>query len=109
MLVLRRAAARAGCRARRWRSRSASFLAFALADPDRRIAEWNVERYERTGKVDEAYLGRLSADAIPVLKGMRCVPAMPGRDGFGGINLGRERAIASGVTGEDCRVDHDWG
>ncbi len=75
----------------------ASFLAFAFADPDRRIAEWNVDRFERTGKVDEAYLGRLSADAIPVLKGMRCVPAMPARDGFGGINLGRAQARASGV------------
>jgi hypothetical protein len=84
-----------------------SFLAFALADPDRRIAEWNVERYERTGKVDAPYLGSLSADAIPALKGMECVPSMPRRDGFGGINLGRERAIASGVEGEDCRVQHD--
>ena len=87
----------------------ASFLAFALADPDRRIADWNVDRYERTGKVDAPYLGSLSADAIPALKGMACVPPMPARDGFGGLNLGRERAIASGVTGKECHVRDDWG
>ena len=31
---------------------------FALADPDRRIAEHNLDRYERTGKIDVAYLRR---------------------------------------------------
>ena len=87
----------------------ASFLAFALADPDRRIAEWNVDRYERTGKVDATYLGRLSADAIPALKGMECVPPMPDRYGIGGLNLARRQAIASGVTGKDCRYRDDWG
>lgn len=87
----------------------ASFLAFAIADPDRRIAEWNVDRYERTGKLDAGYLGGLSADAIPALKGMACVPPTPSRDGFGGINLARERARASGVSGKDCRVREDWG
>lgn len=87
----------------------AAFLAFALADPDRRIAEWNVDRYERTGKVDATYLGGLSADAIPALKGMECVPPTPAHDGFGGINLARERALASGVTGKDCTVRDDWG
>ena len=86
----------------------ASFLAFALADPDRRIAEWNVDRHERTGKVDETYLGTLSADAIPALKGMECVPNMPGEDGFGGLNLAREQARASGVTGKDCRSRNDY-
>ncbi|MDA0182506.1 DUF4173 domain-containing protein [Solirubrobacter phytolaccae] len=87
----------------------ASFLAFALADPDRRIAEWNVDRYERSGKVDGTYLGTLSADAIPALKGMECVPPRPAADGFGGLNLARSQARASGVTGATCRVDHDWG
>ena len=37
----------------------ATVLLFALADPDRRIAEHNLERYERTGKIDRAYLRRL--------------------------------------------------
>ena len=38
-------------------------LLFALADPDRTIAEHNLQRYERTGKIDRGYLKRLSADA----------------------------------------------
>ena len=42
-------------------------LAFALSDPERRIAEHNVERYERTGKLDVAYLRTLGADAAPAL------------------------------------------
>lgn len=87
----------------------AAFLAFALADPDRRIAEWNVDRYERTGKVDAPYLGRLSADAIPALAGMQCVPLTPERDGFGGFNLAREQARASGVAGKRCSTrDDSW-
>lgn len=85
-----------------------AFLVFALADPDRRIAAWNVDRYERTGKVDATYLGWLSVDAIPELRGMECVPRMPERSGLGGFNLGRERAIASGVTGPACDRP-DWG
>ncbi|MBE2317386.1 DUF4173 domain-containing protein [Solirubrobacter sp. CPCC 204708] len=80
----------------------ATFLAFALADPDRRIAQWNVDRFERTGKVDADYLGYLSADAIPALKGMRCVPDVPRSDGLAGLNLGRAQARASGVRSNGC-------
>jgi hypothetical protein len=74
-----------------------AFLLFALADPDRRIAQWNVDRFERTGKVDAQYLGLLSADAIPALAGMKCVPDMPDADGLAALNLGRAQARASGV------------
>lgn len=42
-------------------------LAFWISDPDRWIAAHNVARYEATGRIDTAYLGRLSADAVPVL------------------------------------------
>jgi hypothetical protein len=58
-------------------------LLFALADPDRTIAEHNLQRYERTGKIDRAYLHRLSADA-----GLTC----PGADGLNSYNLARARA-----------------
>ena len=75
----------------------ASFLAFALADPDRRIAEWNVDRYERTGKIDAPYLGTLSADAVPALRGMRCVPDVPDANGLAGLNVGRAQARAAGI------------
>jgi hypothetical protein len=42
---------------------AAAALAFALANPDARIAEHNLERFEETGKIDRVYLVHLSADA----------------------------------------------
>lgn len=46
---------------------SLSLLAFSLIRPDAFIAGRNVERFEETGKIDLAYLQRLSADAAPAL------------------------------------------
>lgn len=42
-------------------------VGFGLSDPDARIAETNVERFETTGQIDLAYLQTLSADALPAL------------------------------------------
>ena len=79
-----------------------TMLGFGLHDPDRRIAERNVERYERTGNIDVHYLTTLSADAIPAIAGLpRAVNAralederwdLSGGDGWAGFNLARERA-----------------
>lgn len=44
-----------------------ALVTFSLVDPDRFIAERNVERYETTGKLDLDYLSSLSADAVPAL------------------------------------------
>jgi hypothetical protein len=44
-----------------------SLLVFSLIDPDALIASKNVERFERTGRIDLAYLTLLSADAVPAL------------------------------------------
>ena len=44
-----------------------ALLGFSLANPDRMIAERNVERWRETGRVDAAYLRGLSADAAPAL------------------------------------------
>jgi hypothetical protein len=44
-----------------------ALLGFSLASPDRLIAERNVERWRETGRLDERYLIRLSADAVPAL------------------------------------------
>ena len=49
-------ARRRGCRGRSSPSPPRRCSLFALADPERRIAEHNVDRYERTGKLDVAYL-----------------------------------------------------
>jgi hypothetical protein len=80
-----------------------SAAAFWIADPDRRIATHNVERYEATGRIDTAYLASLSADAVPALLGLP--PRLRAtvldaqrdrlarrRDGIAGANLARHRA-----------------
>ena len=42
-------------------------LVFSLANPERRIAERNIDRWETTGRIDVYYLADLSADAVPAL------------------------------------------
>ncbi|MCX6463108.1 MAG: DUF4173 domain-containing protein [Pseudonocardiales bacterium] len=42
-------------------------LALALADPERIVAERNVDRFAATGSIDLTYLSELSADAAPAL------------------------------------------
>jgi hypothetical protein len=42
-------------------------LAFSLSNPDGRVAQRNVDRWQTTGDLDIAYLQRLSADAVPIL------------------------------------------
>ena len=44
-----------------------ALIAFSLADPDRLIAERNVDHWRETGRLDLTYLAGLSADAVPVL------------------------------------------
>ena len=44
-----------------------ALIAFSLANPDRMVAERNVERWRETGRIDESYLRGLSADAVPAL------------------------------------------
>ncbi|MGW7363848.1 DUF4153 domain-containing protein [Streptomyces sp. NPDC054841] len=51
-------------------SAAAAVLTFGLASPDALVAERNVQRYERTGKIDVDYLRDLSADAVPALDGL---------------------------------------
>ena len=70
-------------------------LAFALADPDRRIARWNVDRYERTGKIDKDYLMWLSAYATPELVRFPCMRFRPGPQSLVGWNVARAQARAA--------------
>jgi hypothetical protein len=77
-------------------------LAFAVSDPDRRIAEHNVDRFERTGRIDTSVLTNLSADAAPALMRLpphlrACTTAWMRRDlatpdGLAGLNAGRAGA-----------------
>jgi Domain of unknown function (DUF4173) len=80
----------------------AAVLAFSLSNPDRRIAERAVEQQARTGEVDAAMLGTLSADALPALRRLRepggrgvvaaVVSRLTRRDGPAGFNLSRARS-----------------
>jgi Domain of unknown function (DUF4173) len=45
----------------------AALIGIVGLDPDRFIAERNVDRYEQTGQIDISYLSGLSADAAPAL------------------------------------------
>jgi hypothetical protein len=79
-----------------------ALLAFALADPDRRIVEHNVDRFERTGVVDLGVLAGLSPDATPALAALprslqacatwRVRESLERPDGLAGTNLARARA-----------------
>lgn len=77
---------------------AAAILLFSLADPEGLIARENVDRYERTGKIDTDYLRTLGADATPALNRLPApVRARTGRvepptDGLFGLNLARVRA-----------------
>ena len=70
-----------------------AILAFAVSDPDRRIAERNLDRFERTGSLDESVLRNLSADAAPVLQARapELATCDPEGDGLAGFNLARAR------------------
>ena len=77
-------------------------LAFSLSDPDRRVAERAVDRHAETGRIDLAYVGRLSADAAEPLRRLpeplrtRALEPLARDlerpDGLPGLNLARRRA-----------------
>lgn len=77
----------------------AALLGLAALNPDRFIAERNIDRWHETQKIDLWYLGRLSEDAVPAFAELppalrhcvlafRHVPA----DDWRGWNLGRQQA-----------------
>jgi Domain of unknown function (DUF4173) len=74
-----------------------ALLAFSLADPDRLIAERNVDHWRETGRIDLAYLAGLSADAAPVLDALpeplrsRALASVAA-DPWSSANLARARA-----------------
>ncbi|MFK4241312.1 DUF4153 domain-containing protein [Micromonospora chokoriensis] len=78
-----------------------ALLGLALVNPDRLIAERNVDRYLQTGRLDVGYLSGLSADAVPALVrlpepvrvcALGQIAAELPRDGVWETNLGRDRA-----------------
>lgn len=100
-----------------------ALLGLALVNPDRLIADRNVDRYLETGRVDLTYLSGLSADAVPALArlpepmrtcALREIAFELPDDGFWATNLGRERArsvldatqVTSSTT--NCAVQVRW-
>ncbi|WP_234788630.1 DUF4153 domain-containing protein [Mycolicibacterium iranicum] len=75
-----------------------AILGLAATNPERLIAERNIDRYEQTGQLDAAYLLRLSPDADPALVRLpeavrQCASyRMEGRDPWYEFNLSRWRA-----------------
>lgn len=80
-----------------------ALLGLAAANPDALIADRNIDRYARDGRIDTWYLATLSADAVPSLLRLTpelrgCVlPALAGElrrdpDDWRGFNAGRQRA-----------------
>ncbi|MFG1915069.1 DUF4153 domain-containing protein [Micromonospora sp. NPDC048898] len=100
-----------------------ALLGLALVNPDRLIADRNVDRYLETGRLDVSYLSGLSADAVPALarlpEPMRTcalgeIAAELPSDGLWGANLGRERArqdlatIPTVTNVTDCPGTRRW-
>jgi hypothetical protein len=96
-------------------SAAAALLGLALLNPDRFIAEHNIDRYERTDRIDVYYLYRLSADAAPALDRLPyplrdCALSKIASDltespsDWRSANLGRERAREV-VAGRAVRPD----
>ena len=77
---------------------AAGAVAFALSNPDGRIATQNVGRYLGGDRIDEYYLASLSADAaVPRLRAVPCAALavrsrVPEAGGLLGANLARARA-----------------
>ncbi|MCT7657876.1 DUF4153 domain-containing protein [Mycobacterium deserti] len=86
-----------------------ALLGLAATNPERLIAERNIDRYEQTGVLDTAYLFRLSSDIEPALArlpGPMRVCAMyrsDDRDPWYEFNLSRWRATHDGTPrGDEC-------
>jgi hypothetical protein len=79
-----------------------TLMIVAYANPDAFIANHNVDRFQRTGRIDTAYLSQLSADAVPALdrlpepqRSCAVAPILAGVDAIDANwrswNLGRDR------------------
>ncbi len=81
-------------------SAAVGLLVLGAVDPDRFVAQRNIDRYRATGRLDVGYLQELSADAVPAVDRLpepvrSCVLAgmtSAGPAGLAGWNLGRSRA-----------------
>ncbi|MEO6081726.1 MAG: DUF4173 domain-containing protein [Umezawaea sp.] len=81
---------------------TATLLVLAALNPDRFVADHNVERWQATGKIDVPYLGTLSVDAVPAFDALppevrtcllvRMKDRLGNAEGWQFWNLSREQA-----------------
>jgi hypothetical protein len=89
----------------------AMLILLAALNPDRMVADRNIDRYEANGKIDIYYLGTLSADAAPALNRLpvperTCAIDKMTRslddDAWYEFNWGRHIARTYAIPGADC-------
>jgi hypothetical protein len=87
-----------------------TLLGVAMLNPERLIAERNIDRYEQTGSLDTEYLLFLSPDVEPALERLpedirRCARYRDDRpDAWYEFNLSRSRASHQGTTPDGCEA-----
>ncbi|MBB4907455.1 DUF4153 domain-containing protein [Actinophytocola algeriensis] len=88
-----------------------ALLALVALDPERLIADRNIDRAEQGMPVDTEYLSGFSADVVPAVERLpepqrscvlREVAAGPGDDGWQGWNLSRAAAREALATAHGC-------
>ena len=91
-----------------------ALLGLAAVNPERLIAERNVDRYQRTGQLDTSYLLGLSSDVAPALvrlpESMRLCARYrdDDADAWYQFNLSRSRATHDGTPPADACAGY-WG
>jgi len=95
-----------------------TLLGLAVLDPDRFVADRNIDRYQTSGRLDIEHLSTLSADAVPAFDRLTevertCVlwtitAGLTNRhDGWRDLNVARERArdvIAAWPATDTCQL-----
>ncbi|NIK78955.1 hypothetical protein FHS15_004101 [Paenibacillus castaneae] len=74
-----------------------AFVVMNYMNVDARIASYNSNRFERTGKIDVAYMGTLSTDAAPAL--LKLQARHPNLDGLNKVISRLEK---------EARADYKW-
>ena len=89
-------------------SGAVALLGLAAINPERLIAERNIDRYEQTGQLDASYLLSLTSDAEPALARLpepmrQCAKFRDDRpDAWYEFNLSRSRASHEALRVDDC-------
>ncbi len=97
-----------------------TLLGLAVLNPDRFVADRNIDRYQASDRIDLHYLSRLSADAVPALDRLTgddrscalwtiSVDLANAQDGWRDLNAAREQArdLLTARPPSPCQLDSD--